>query len=148
MMILSSIYSTKQTLGLYALLLGVIIYLGFNEEYIAAGIVFVTLLGTLLLSLMDKDSCNKLFSDTLIQQIKRVLLKAEEGELSHRITHIDEKHTMQAVAWGINNLLDQTEQFMRDISASVEAANVGRGTRNIPEKVTMVILDKLFLHLI
>jgi len=134
MMILSSIYSTKQTLGLYALLLGVIIYLGFNEEYIAAGIVFVTLLGTLLLSLMDKDISDKLFSDTLIQQIKHVLLKAEEGELSHRITHIDEKHTMQAVAWGINNLLDQTEQFMRDISASVEAANVGRSTRNIPEK--------------
>ncbi|SFV66917.1 Methyl-accepting chemotaxis protein [hydrothermal vent metagenome] len=134
MMILSSIYSTKQTLGLYALLLVIIIYLGFQAQYIAAGVVFIALLGTLLLSLMDGDVCDKIFNDTLIQQVRKVLLKAGEGELSHRITHIDETHTMQAVSWGINSLLDQTEQFMRDISASVEASNAGRSTRNIQEK--------------
>ena len=132
MMILSSIYSTKQTLGLYVLLLAVIIYLGFNEEYIAAGLVFFVLLGTLLLSLMDGDACDKIFNDLIVQQIQSVLLKAGDGELSHRITHIDDTHTMQTVAWGINNLLDQTEQFIRDISASVGAANAGSTTRDIP----------------
>ncbi|MDF1877709.1 hypothetical protein JHD47_07760, partial [Sulfurimonas sp. SAG-AH-194-L11] len=130
MMILSSIYNTKQTLGLYILLLGVIIYFGFEENYIAAGIMFFTLISTLLLSLMDGDACSKVFNDSLMRQIRTVLLQAGQGQLSHRITHIDDTHTLQGVAWGVNNLLDQTEQFMRDISASVQAANTGRDTRN------------------
>ncbi|MDQ7066578.1 MAG: methyl-accepting chemotaxis protein [Sulfurimonas sp.] len=131
MTILSSIYSTKQSLGLHLLLLGVIIYLGVSGDYIAAGAVFLALLGTLLLFLLEGDSCDKIFNDPLIRQVRDVLLKAGEGELSHRITHIDEKHTMQAVAWGINNLLDQTEQFMRDIKTSIQAANNGNESRNI-----------------
>ncbi len=134
MMILSSIYNTKQTLGLYTLLLGVIIYLALGGEYIAAIVVSFALLATLLLSLMDGNIFKTIFDDPLVMQIRDILIQAGEGHLSQRITHIDEKHAMEAVAWGINSLLDQTEQFMRDISASVEAANVGIKTRHIPEK--------------
>jgi len=65
--------------------------------------------------------------------VRDVLIKAGEGKLSYRITNIDDTHTMQSVAWGVNNLLDQTEQFMRDIKASVEAANAGISTRSIIE---------------
>ncbi len=133
MTILSSTYNTKQSLGLYVLLLGVIIYFTIQANYVAAGVVFIGLIGTMLLSLIESDSCNKIFNDPLIQQVRDVLIKAGEGELSRRITNIDDTHTMQAVAWGINNLLDQTEQFMRDIQASVSAANVGKDTRDILE---------------
>ena len=133
MMILSSIYSTKQTLGLYILLFGVTLYFAIEAEYIAAGIVFAGVIATLLLSLLEKDACSKIFNDPLLQQVRSVLLKAGEGELSHRITNIDDEHTMQAVAWGINNLLDQTEQFMRDIKSSMTAANNGNTSRDILE---------------
>ena len=133
MMILSSLYSTKQTLGLYVLLLGVTLYFAIEAEYIAAGIIFSGVIGTVLLSLLEKDACSKIFNDPLLQQVRSVLLKAGEGELSHRITNIDDEHTMQAVAWGINNLLDQTEQFIRDIKASMTAANSGNTSRDILE---------------
>ena len=62
MMILSSLYSTKQTLGLYVLLLGVTLYLPVEAEYIAAGIVFSGVIGTVLLSLLEKDACSKIFN--------------------------------------------------------------------------------------
>ncbi|MDF1878101.1 CZB domain-containing protein [Sulfurimonas sp. SAG-AH-194-C20] len=131
MMILSSIYSTKQTLGLYVLLIALLGYFIVQAEYITALLVFIGIVGVSFLSLLDGDSCSKIFKDPLIQQVRDVLLQAGEGKLSHRITNIDEQHTMQAVAWGINNLLDQTEQFMRDIKASVESANIGKSTRDI-----------------
>ena len=131
-MILSSIYSTKQLSGLYALVFAVIIYLGYDGQYIAAGVVFVAAIATLLMTLLEpEDVCEKIFNDPLIRQVRDVLIKAGRGELSHRITDIDDKHTMQAVAWGINDLLDQTEQFMRDIKASVAAANAGMANRDI-----------------
>ena len=134
MTILSSIYSTKQHSGLYALLLAIIIYFGYEGEYIAAGVVFAGAIATLLLTLFDKgDVCDKIFNDALIRQVRDVLIKAGRGELSHRITDIDETHTMQAVAWGVNDMLDQTEQFMRDIQASVAAANAGKKNRDILE---------------
>ena len=133
MTILSSIYSTKQMLGLYALLLGITLYFAIEAQYIMAGTVFAGLVGTMLLSLVGGDSCEKIFNDPLIKQVRDVLIKAGEGELSHRITHIDDTHTMQAVAWGINNLLDQTEQFMRDIKASMATANEGSSSRDILE---------------
>ena len=130
-MILSSIYSTKQSSALYTLLIGIITYLAYRGEYTFAIIVFVGVLITLLLSLLEGDLCEKLFNDALIRQVRDVLIKAGNGELSHRITHIDEKHTMQAVAWGVNNLLDQTEQFIRDMQTSIEAANNGLINRDI-----------------
>ena len=83
---------------------------------------------------MDGNIWKTMFDDPLVIQIRDILIQAGEGHLSQRITHIDDKHAMEAVAWGINSLLDQTEQFIRDISASVEAANIGIKTRHIPEK--------------
>ncbi|HIP21222.1 MAG TPA: chemotaxis protein [Sulfurimonas sp.] len=91
-------------------------------------------MGTLILSIFNQSINDKIFDDSLIKQIRTVLLQAGDGELSHRITHIDETHTLQELAWSINTLLDQTEQFIRDISASITAANEGINTRKIPQK--------------
>ena len=131
MTILSSIYSTKQHLGLYLLLIAVVAYFVFVGNYIFAGILFTGIVATLLLTLFEDEACDKLFSDDLIRQIRDVLLKAGRGELSHRITHIEETHVMQGVAWGINDLLDQTEQFMRDVKTSISFANNGKTNRDI-----------------
>lgn len=133
MMILSSIYSTKQTLSLYMLLGAILIYTLVTGQYIFAGAVFAGLISTLLLSLASGDICDKIFQDELVRQIRDVLLKAGKGELSYRITNIPDTHIMQGVAWGINDLLDQTEQYIRDVIASIENANAGYNNRIIYE---------------
>jgi len=131
MTILSSIYSTKQNIGLYLLLVGIVGYFVFVGEFIPAGVVSAGIVTTLLLSMFEGEACDKLFSDDLIRQIRDVLIKAGKGDLSHRITHIDDEHVMQGVAWGINDLLDQTEQFIRDTQTSISYANKGLNNRDI-----------------
>jgi methyl-accepting chemotaxis protein len=131
MTILSSIYSTRQSIALYLLLIAIAGYMAFTGDYVLAGIILGATLLTPFISLTESDVCDKIFNDALIRQVRDVLIKAGNGELSHRITDIDETHTMQGVAWGINDLLDQTEQFIRDIQASVDSANVGLNNREI-----------------
>jgi len=134
MTLLSSIYNTKQTLALYLLVLGVAIYLFVLGQTIGGAVVLTLGFVTLLFAFSDESSsCAKIFNDELIRQIRDVLTKAGSGELSHRITNIPETHVMQGVAWGVNDLLDQTEQLMRDISASVAAANEGKSNRIVFE---------------
>lgn len=130
-MILSSIYSTKQTLGLYILLTIVIGYFLFTGNYVAAGLLFVALIATLIAVKFESDTSDKIFNDSVIRQIRDVLIKAGNGELSHRITNIPDDHTMQGVAWGVNDLLDQTEQFIRDIDSSISVVNRGHKNRII-----------------
>jgi len=135
MTLLSSIYNTKQTLALYLLTFGVAIYLFVFGQTIAGAIVLVLALATLLFALGESEAgCEKIFNDDLIRQIRDVLIKAGAGELSHRITNIPQTHTMQGVAWGINDLLDQTEQLMRDINASIKSANEGKSNRIVFEE--------------
>jgi len=131
MTILSSIYNTKQSLLLHLLLVGVLIYSIVIGAYILAAIVGVGLLVGLFLGSQESSGCEKIFNDELIRQVRDVLIKAGRGELSSRITNIPDTHVMQSVAWGVNDLLDQTEQFMRDVQASVESANNGHNNREI-----------------
>jgi methyl-accepting chemotaxis protein len=131
MTILSSIYNTKQHLGLYLLLAILVGYFTFIGDYIAAGSVFAGIIATLFLTLFEKDVHGDIFSDALVRQIRDILVEAGKGELSHRVTNIEEGHVMQGVAWGINDLLDQTEQIIRDIQASVANANKGSLNRDI-----------------
>ena len=61
----------------------------------------------------------------LIDQIERVLTKAERGDFEDRIVHIDNSQPLARTAWAVNNLLDQLEAFQRDILSSIEAAEEG-----------------------
>ena len=102
-------------------------------DYIVAGVIFLLMFVSIFMSLLEGDVCDKIFNDALIRQVRDILIKAGKGELSHRITDIDNKHIMQGVAWGINDLLDQTEQFIRDIQSSIANANDGLSNRIIFE---------------
>lgn len=134
MTILSSIYKTKQTLALYVILLFLVVYFTFIGEFLIAGVLFTFMAITTLISLTENETCEKIFNDPLVRQVRDVLIKAGNGELSHRITHIDDEHTMQGVAWGINDLLDQVEQYIRDGKAAVESANAGHRNRIVPPR--------------
>ncbi|WP_318526682.1 methyl-accepting chemotaxis protein [Sulfurospirillum oryzae] len=124
---LSSLYNTKQTL-LYVLLIvgcaGFFAYLGYTAVALS---IFVLLLGGCFLP--QESVCQKIFNDDLIRQIRDILEKAGKGNLSYRIVNIPEDHVLQGVAWDINDLLDQVEQMIRDMRASLECANLGQNSR-------------------
>ena len=67
----------------------------------------------------------------LIEKINRVVLKAANGDLEDRIIHIDMKDPLAKTAWGINDLLDQLEAYMRDANTSVEFASSGKSYRKM-----------------
>ena len=124
MISISSIYSTKQNLILYSSVLFALGYLFFVGEFIAGSIISILVVISLL-NFKNSIDCEKIFNDSLIKQIRDTLIKAGSGELSHRVTNIPDDHTLHTVAWGINDLLDQTECFIRDIVTSFESTSKG-----------------------
>lgn len=124
----SSLFSNKKNLFYLFLTLGIAAYFGITGAFLAAGLVLTASIVGLFIP-QDDAPCEKIFNDTLIRQIRDVLFKASSGNLSERITHISDKHVLQGVAWSINDLLDQVEQMMRDIHASLDSANQGKMNR-------------------
>jgi methyl-accepting chemotaxis protein len=61
----------------------------------------------------------------LSKTIEKVLLKAENGDFTGRITNIDNSKKSAKMAWAVNNLLDQLESFQRDITSAINAAQNG-----------------------
>ncbi len=125
---LSSAFSNKKTLFYLLISVGIAIFLATSGFIIVAGVVaFLIVVG---LFIPEADS-STMIHDTLFTQISDVVVKAGAGNLSERITKIPTHHLLESVAWGINDMLDQTEQMMRDIRASIKAANEGTKLRRI-----------------
>ncbi len=58
-----------------------------------------------------------------INEVATVIKGAEKGELESRITNIEDFGELNDLCWNTNNMLDQTEVFIREIRASVEASS-------------------------
>ena len=71
---------------------------------------------------VDRDLFNNLVS---------VLKDASAGKLEARITAIPSNDPLGEAAWAVNNMLDQTEAFMRETKTSIDSANEGFSHRNI-----------------
>ncbi len=67
----------------------------------------------------------------LLSKIAFVLKEAENGNLEPRITGIDPKDPLGEIAWGINNMLDQTEALMRESVNAIEKASSGEIWREV-----------------
>jgi len=124
----SSLFSNKRTLFYLVLAIGTAVYLATMGSFLPAGVVLIAAIGGLFIA-QDDEPCAKIFNDTLVRQIRDVLLKASSGNLSERITRISDKHILQGVAWSINDLLDQVEHMMLDIHASLDSSNQGKMNR-------------------
>lgn len=122
---LSSTFNNRQTLYYLIILFGLAVYFGFIGFIEMALIIIILMILGIFISESKKHSCDKIFNDELVQQIRDVLIKAGSGNLSNRITNISNLHPLQGIAWGINDMLDQAEQLMRDIRASISKANHG-----------------------
>lgn len=58
-----------------------------------------------------------------ISEVADVIKGAEKGNLENRITHIRDHGELSDLCWNTNNMLDQTEVFIREIRASIEASS-------------------------
>jgi methyl-accepting chemotaxis protein len=58
-----------------------------------------------------------------IHEVSNVIKGAEKGNLENRITHIKDHGELSDLCWNTNNMLDQTEVFIREIRAGVEASS-------------------------
>jgi methyl-accepting chemotaxis protein len=58
-----------------------------------------------------------------VSEVAAVIKGAEIGHLESRVTHIKDYGELNDLCWNTNNMLDQTEVFIREIRASVEAAS-------------------------
>jgi methyl-accepting chemotaxis protein len=70
------------------------------------------------------------------------LLAAENGNLEERVTGIEDQGEMSKLYWGINNLLDQVEVFMRETQTSIQEA----GKHNFIRKPNKIGLAGSFGH--
>jgi methyl-accepting chemotaxis protein len=58
-----------------------------------------------------------------IYEVASVIKQAEVGQLESRITQIKDHGELNDLCWNTNNMLDQTEVFIREIRASIEASS-------------------------
>jgi len=121
---LSSLFKNSQLLLLCSVVLGSAIYAVVEAEYILAIILVMALLISFFLPVGANNSSG------LIKRMKKVVDEAAMGNLEGRITHIPtDGSELSAFAWSINNMLDQTEAFMRDGATSIEASSHGKTYR-------------------
>lgn len=66
-----------------------------------------------------------------ISEVAAVIKGAEKGCLENRITHIKDHGELNDLCWNTNNMLDQTEVFIREIRASIDSASQDKYYRNI-----------------
>ena len=64
--------------------------------------------------------------DELLNQIDVVAQRISEGDFGRRVVHISRDDKLGAVAWHLNDALDQLETFFREVSTSFEYVSQGK----------------------
>ncbi|MBN2816480.1 MAG: CZB domain-containing protein [Campylobacterales bacterium] len=67
----------------------------------------------------------------LFTSLVKVIKDAANGKLEGRVTGISDDDPLGEAAWALNNMLDQTEAFMRETKTSIDSANEGLLHRNV-----------------
>jgi methyl-accepting chemotaxis protein len=70
----------------------------------------------------------------LINEMVKVCAEASKGNLEARILHTCDEPQMQQIANAINSLLDSTDVFLRESTASLKAASEHRYYRRVIER--------------
>ena len=122
---LSSIFKNKQSLVLFIGVLLLSIYGFFISQYILASLGLLIAISSVFI-----PSNTPKLSLHLRDEIRRVLNATSQGDLEQRITHISsEDKGQEDLAWAVNDVLDQLEAFMRDVSSSIKMASEGKTYR-------------------
>jgi len=122
MMNISRLYKDKQIQLIFAIIVILILHYIFQDytQVMSFGL-FAGFFGG-----------NKNFqNDPLKSQIDSTIKEAANGNLESRITNIDTNHPLSEIAWGLNNLLDQVEAYMRDVDTAIIDAGNGLSWRKV-----------------
>ena len=83
------------------------------------------------MSLSSLFKGNNKNSSQLTSDMMKVVIGAANGNLEGRVTNIpDDGSENSKFAWAINDLLDQTEAFMRDTQTTIECVSNGKNYRH------------------
>ena len=114
---LLSAFKNKQTLVFIILvIISAVIIVVKLSVLLGLAILFI-----LIITLFIPSSTADSYDDT-VQQITKVITEAGVGKLEDRVTNIPIDSEYFAMAWGLNNLLDQVEAFMRDTISAIETS--------------------------
>jgi len=75
-----------------------------------------------LLSIFKSESKSE---RVLFEQINKIMAEGADGNLEGRIVNIPKDSKYYNIAWSYNNLVDQTEAFIRDSTTAVNLASEG-----------------------
>ncbi|MDP3265441.1 MAG: methyl-accepting chemotaxis protein [Sulfuricurvum sp.] len=108
-------YANLISLGIFALALSV--------EFIIDGFSWVRMFNIANFGLAWFMYINLRAAQETIRSLASIIDGAKQGNLEGRITHIKDHGELKDLAWNTNNLLDQLEIFMREISAGINNAS-------------------------
>ena len=106
---LYSAFKNRQTLFFILLSVIVITIISIKFPFYYGTGLFVVLIAGLFIPTSKVKS-----GDPVFQQIEKVVYDAGHGKLESRILNIGEKSKYKTIAWGINDLMDQVETFVRE----------------------------------
>jgi methyl-accepting chemotaxis protein len=119
---LSSLFKNNQAITLLLALLGVMIYALISSQFILGGIVLVLI----LIAFVVPSEATPSHASNLSSSIQRVVANAAQGKLEDRVTGIPKTESAETkLAWDVNNLLDQLESLIRDMTTSIDKASQG-----------------------
>jgi methyl-accepting chemotaxis protein len=124
---LSSLYSNKQTLFFALTVLALCLFFFVTASYVGAGIVLLIFIIGMFIPGSSGSSGGS--SSDFVKRLNKVVKEAGKGNLGNRITSIPKGNEFEDLAWGVNNLLDQIESFIRDAQSGILAANKGSEIR-------------------
>ena len=83
-------------------------------------------------AVMDTPDTVKPASDrNMIEEARRVCEAASQGNLEVRILGIDPEHEMAPMLFALNHLLDMSDAFVREATASLSYAGQGKFFRRV-----------------
>jgi methyl-accepting chemotaxis protein len=124
---LLSLFKNNQSLLLFVTLFGVAVFGLATSSFILTGAIVLVLILALFIP-AGSDTQN---SSLLMTSIQKVLKEASLGKLEVRLTHIPNNNSTEAaLAWSINDTLDQLEAFIRELATSIECASAGKTYRH------------------
>jgi len=122
---LSSLFKNKQSLSFITGLVLIVAYTIAIGEYIILAIALLTMIVSFFMPTKGSN-----LSIYLRDEIRRVLNATAQGDLEQRVVHIhSEDKGQEGLAWAVNDVLDQLEAFMRDVSTSIAMASDGKTFR-------------------
>ncbi len=112
-------------LFLIAIISGLFITVGYGNMF---GLLLIVLV---VASAFLPSKAQAAASGDVLDDIVKVVDEVAKGHLHHRIVHADEKTPLGRLAWGINDMLDQVEVFLRETRNSIEKIESGELYRDV-----------------